>query len=338
MSAEAAGGGGGGGGQSRVIEVAEQLLQDYYTRLSTEPGMMTALYLENAEVIYTGKELTVDAVYACGRSEIEDFFRSEAAGKFRGARVVVDALHPQVSPTASFGISLFAKGRLFLQQAGQFVQTPYVHFVSLAPPPKPTWGEPPNLFIANEYFHLLSLGLTREDPPAPAVSISEKPEPPGPGRTVHAQPGFPAHVADEAVVSELTAAIQQQRPGGACVKISKPRISAGGEYGYFFIHCDSAESAQLLLTAKTISILGQELKLAPQRIAPKLHVPTFRQPRRREFPPTTAPGGGGERLGTEGRGGPSQWSRRGRGQAPIRGGNARSMGSPPPPQRKPKEH
>eukprot|EP01055_Gregarina_sp_Pseudo9_P002728 Gregarina_sp_Pseudo_9__2727@NODE_296_length_3256_cov_24_516941_g277_i0_p1_GENE_NODE_296_length_3256_cov_24_516941_g277_i0NODE_296_length_3256_cov_24_516941_g277_i0_p1_ORF_typecomplete_len503_score144_22NTF2/PF02136_20/0_0012SnoaL_4/PF13577_6/0_055_NODE_296_length_3256_cov_24_516941_g277_i016463154 len=336
--------------QSRVIKIAERLLQDYYTRLSTDPNSLAALYLEDAEVIYTGKELNVDAVYACGRAEIEDFFRSDVASKFRSARVVVDALHPQASPTSYFGISLFAKGRLFLSKSAPhpaassnyFVQTPYVHFVSLAPPAKPgNWGEIPPLYIANEYFHLLNLNLSPpsrlsiEIPPSSsAVLRSSEPPPAAPAggdavsaaapaaplpslrsdseaavpaaaappkepraasghrwsqdrvsdrvsvrgslhdtasqrSTVHAQPGFPVSVSDADIVAALTGCIRSLG-SGSCDSISKPRAQmAGGsgcsEFPFFFIHCDSPETAQLLLNAKNVHVLGQELRLSPQR-------------------------------------------------------------------------
>eukprot|EP01054_Gregarina_sp_Poly1_P001177 Gregarina_sp_Poly_1__1176@NODE_128_length_13277_cov_115_450643_g114_i0_p2_GENE_NODE_128_length_13277_cov_115_450643_g114_i0NODE_128_length_13277_cov_115_450643_g114_i0_p2_ORF_typecomplete_len573_score72_95NTF2/PF02136_20/0_015G_path_suppress/PF15991_5/1_6_NODE_128_length_13277_cov_115_450643_g114_i0885810576 len=364
--------------QSRVIEVAESLLQDYYTRLSTDPLSLSSLYLENAEVIYTGRELNVDAVYACGRAEIEDFLRSDAANKFRCARVVVDALHPQASPTSFFGISLFAKGRLFLSKPTtgvsnipNFVQTPYVHFVSLAPPAKPgTWGEMPPLYIANEYFHLLNISLStpsgrlpvvevppalmmrstdpptapvsahtgcvthtdipvsapslpspRSDPavaketesatrhaplakdhsqssiaasqPRPSSSSNhrwsqdggdgvssrhnmrssnsyqhqslQQHEPSQQRSTVHAQPGFSFDMPDDQIVSALSECIRQIG-GGSCHSISKPRaVSGGSEYPYFFIHCDSQESAQLLLNIKNIHVLGQDVRLSPQR-------------------------------------------------------------------------
>eukprot|EP01053_Blabericola_migrator_P011911 Blabericola_migrator_1__11910@NODE_726_length_6713_cov_131_507824_g522_i0_p1_GENE_NODE_726_length_6713_cov_131_507824_g522_i0NODE_726_length_6713_cov_131_507824_g522_i0_p1_ORF_typecomplete_len602_score81_50NTF2/PF02136_20/0_00019_NODE_726_length_6713_cov_131_507824_g522_i020863891 len=409
------------GRQSRVIQVAEQFLQKYYTRLSTDPHSMSGLYLENAEVIYTGKELTVDAIYACGRLEVDDFFSSEPANKFRGARVVVDALHPQASPTSFFGVSLFAKGRLFLNgSAGgpatgnpqHFVETPYVHFVSLAPPPKPagSWGEFPTLYIANEYFHLLNLNLSpalarrpsidnssgqdamqstapltqpsncgvavpppvapnpqprlqpqaRRDCTASARDVSEtlvnnaahplapptSAQPPQaqqqqlsktgsaigyaasrwgqdtmstargsqqlPPRssgensndaqnssvalaqangsahqtqttlpssqpmaqqssrcTVHAHPGFSVDTPDEEIVTAITECIKVIGPG-SCVSISKPRpqpaaVGSPAEYGFFFIHCDCPETAQLLLNIKTINVLGQDLRLSPQR-------------------------------------------------------------------------
>lgn len=164
--------------QSELIKIAEKVLQNYYTRLSLEPSSLTSCYLDDAELIYTGRQLNVDAVYSTGKIEIEEFFKSSTAAKFRDARFMVEALHPQASSSSPLGLVLFAKGRVWLCKdpiTKTFFDTPYVHFLTVGPPSKASsFGTAPDLFIANEYLHLLNFeSLSVKEPPSTSTLSSE---------------------------------------------------------------------------------------------------------------------------------------------------------------------
>lgn len=151
--------------QSQLIVVAEKLLQEYYTRFSQEPSSLSNLYLDNAEVIYTGKELNVDAVLLTGKDEIHAFFQSEQAARFKGSRVMVDALHPLSSPLSTFAVVMFAKGRMWLpdlQSADGFAVSAFYHFLCMAPQPKASWASPPQYLVANEYLHVSDVTLSQQ--------------------------------------------------------------------------------------------------------------------------------------------------------------------------------
>lgn len=161
--------------QTQLIMVAERLLQEYYTRISQDPSTLPALYLDNAEVIYTGKELNVDAALMAGKEEITEFFSCKIARRFKSARVMVDAIHPLASPLSSFGLVLFAKGRIWLQspKTGAFTVSAFFHFLCMAPQPKfATWNTPPQYFIANEYFHIADLSLCGEENIKPSPNVT----------------------------------------------------------------------------------------------------------------------------------------------------------------------
>lgn len=146
--------------QAMLIEMAESLLHDYYTRFSQDPASLASLYLESAEAIITGKELNIDAELMMGRRDIAAFFSSPRAAIFRQSKIIVDALHPLASPIC--GVSLFSKGRIWLFNAetAEYSLSTVYHVLYLAPKAKTAlFSHPPALFIANEFLHFASLPL-----------------------------------------------------------------------------------------------------------------------------------------------------------------------------------
>lgn len=153
-----------------LIETAERWLHDFYTRLSNHPHTLHFLYLEGAEAVYTGKNLSSDASLMSGRQEISTFFSSPVATRFYGSRINVEAVHPIGSPTLPYGINVFVKGEVFLPLGtGQFQSSSFVHFLCLSPIQRYN-NQPPMYLLANEFFHVLDLSLEQDELHSPIDS------------------------------------------------------------------------------------------------------------------------------------------------------------------------